>query len=685
VTIRAALLCAAVAIAGCTNATQQTSASAQPETAETASPVAIASESPASSAPPVTAQASLQPSPSATAASTLNPNLLSFSYGTFVRHWTPGASADGANQLPAGGGWNVKSGMTQPVALVFELPAPAHLTAISMRTYPPSNATFAISDDDRTYRDFGHVTTADSSSAASVATDANGRYVRVTFTPPVAQGFSVASVTAGGTMDSPAPASLDGRWIAADDEEVHDTAIKGITSSIPAMWGASKGRGQYATFVHDGTLTAFSCTSDLNTAVWRGAIAGNGASNKDDTLHVVAGGTLLVGHENLHSVLAHRVADASACSMSAAGSGPEVAVFTRLAGTALQAGDPKLVPGHRYVRTPLPLLDRHAIGDARAVLIDDSCSAGKDLADWQVGELLQWVNEGHALVLRDADKCPAVDYGFLPYSFTTSAGGAAASSGKNLEVVASSTLGSSNRSDRAHYIDVPAYLHAELQQLGDTEIMTTHDPHWCGLMYAVNRYGAGGWVHAYARYGKGLIVYNGFDEDDLYTRIEPARRISQLEYAQSPAGALPCAVHVADGPPQPAAAAAVRAPATKTAIAKALLQSKRARIYGIHFDVASARIQPQSERVIGEIAQVLREYPSWRMLVEGHTDSDGGAQYNLALSLRRAESVVTDLDHRYHVSPARLRAAGYGQTRPVASNSTSTGKALNRRVELVRY
>ena len=111
---------------------------------------------------------------------------------------------------------------------------------------------------------------------------------------------------------------------------------------------------------------------------------------------------------------------------------------------------------------------------------------------------------------------------------------------------------------------------------------------------------------------------------------------------------------------------------------------KRIRIYGIHFDVDSAVIQARSEPVIGEIAQLLHANPSWRFQVEGHTDSDGGATYNLGLSQRRAQAVVDDLVARYHIARSRLVAKGYGLTRPVASNATDAGKALNRRVELLR-
>jgi len=111
---------------------------------------------------------------------------------------------------------------------------------------------------------------------------------------------------------------------------------------------------------------------------------------------------------------------------------------------------------------------------------------------------------------------------------------------------------------------------------------------------------------------------------------------------------------------------------------------KRIRIYGIHFDVDSAVIQPRSEPVIAEIAQILKINPGLRFQVEGHTDSDGGAAYNLGLSQRRAQAVVDDLVKRYGIARSRLVAKGFGLTKPVAPNTTDAGKALNRRVELLR-
>ena len=116
----------------------------------------------------------------------------------------------------------------------------------------------------------------------------------------------------------------------------------------------------------------------------------------------------------------------------------------------------------------------------------------------------------------------------------------------------------------------------------------------------------------------------------------------------------------------------------------AILPHQTIRLYGIHFDYDSAHIQPRSEPVIAGVAALMRANPSWHFEISGHTDSDGGAPYNLALSQRRAQSVVNDLVTRYGIARSRMVAKGYGLTRPVASNATETGKALNRRVELER-
>ncbi len=71
------------------------------------------------------------------------------------------------------------------------------------------------------------------------------------------------------------------------------------------------------------------------------------------------------------------------------------------------------------------------------------------------------------------------------------------------------------------------------------------------------------------------------------------------------------------------------------------------------------------------------------LLVVGHTDNEGGFDYNIDLSRRRAESVTATLIREYEINADRLTPWGVGYTAPVATNTTDAGRALNRRVELV--
>ena len=110
-------------------------------------------------------------------------------------------------------------------------------------------------------------------------------------------------------------------------------------------------------------------------------------------------------------------------------------------------------------------------------------------------------------------------------------------------------------------------------------------------------------------------------------------------------------------------------------------QSGTVAIYGIHFDTASAKLRPDSLPSLNQILQLVKSSSGSRWTIAGHTDNQGGADYNLKLSLARAHSVVTWLT-QHGVSGDVLTAKGYGLTRPVADNATDSGRALNRRVEV---
>jgi len=110
----------------------------------------------------------------------------------------------------------------------------------------------------------------------------------------------------------------------------------------------------------------------------------------------------------------------------------------------------------------------------------------------------------------------------------------------------------------------------------------------------------------------------------------------------------------------------------------------RVALYGIQFDFDSTSLKQSSNDTLAEIARALSESPDLALYVVGHTDNEGALDYNRDLSERRAQAVVNRLVAIYGIEEGRLTPAGVGPVSPVATNETEEGKALNRRVELVR-
>ncbi|MDP9045369.1 MAG: OmpA family protein [Pseudomonadota bacterium] len=101
----------------------------------------------------------------------------------------------------------------------------------------------------------------------------------------------------------------------------------------------------------------------------------------------------------------------------------------------------------------------------------------------------------------------------------------------------------------------------------------------------------------------------------------------------------------------------------------------------ISFDTGSAAIKPPMRAVLDPFASSLRDDPSTRLRIVGHTDSTGSDAINNPLSLERAQSVRDYLASR-GVAPGRVELAGRGSREPVADNTTEVGRAKNRRVEI---
>lgn len=101
----------------------------------------------------------------------------------------------------------------------------------------------------------------------------------------------------------------------------------------------------------------------------------------------------------------------------------------------------------------------------------------------------------------------------------------------------------------------------------------------------------------------------------------------------------------------------------------------------IFFETGSDKLKGMSASRLDDLAGILKQYPSAKLTIEGHTDNTGDPQKNMVLSQKRCDSVKNYLSSK-GVDPNRMTATGYGDTRPVADNKTSDGRAKNRRVEL---
>ncbi len=101
----------------------------------------------------------------------------------------------------------------------------------------------------------------------------------------------------------------------------------------------------------------------------------------------------------------------------------------------------------------------------------------------------------------------------------------------------------------------------------------------------------------------------------------------------------------------------------------------------VTFDVGRSTIKPQFYEVLDSVAVVINKYRKNGVDIAGHTDNSGSPDLNQVLSEQRANSVASYL-RKQGVNPGRMYAEGFGESRPIASNSSPAGRAQNRRVEI---
>ncbi len=103
-------------------------------------------------------------------------------------------------------------------------------------------------------------------------------------------------------------------------------------------------------------------------------------------------------------------------------------------------------------------------------------------------------------------------------------------------------------------------------------------------------------------------------------------------------------------------------------------------LHKIEFETNKATLTAKGKEIVDRVAAILNKYPAVKIKIEGYTDSDGKAEYNLKLSQDRVDTVKAELV-KSGISAERLKAIGYGETKPLVPNDSAENKARNRRVE----
>jgi len=136
-------------------------------------------------------------------------------------------------------------------------------------------------------------------------------------------------------------------------------------------------------------------------------------------------------------------------------------------------------------------------------------------------------------------------------------------------------------------------------------------------------------------------------------------------------------------PVQKAAPPPIVAAAPILVIVPVVKMQKYCSILDIQFEIKQDEIQREEKEKLAVVGTFMNKYPDTTAVIEGHSDNVGEHEYNIKLSQRRAQSVVSYLMDNFHISSTRLTAVGYGNTRPIADNSTREGQQMNRRINAV--
>jgi outer membrane protein OmpA-like peptidoglycan-associated protein len=630
----------------------------------------------APSAAPSVLSPAAQPSPSV--------NLLSISRGALVRRWPSEIPIEGWPGAPLyDNTWRSGPGKNGPFEFVFELPEPATIerfgVALPTSAVPAlQHVRFAVSSTSATdgFRDAGSFDVAGNAVGAQRVTlgqPLEARWVRVTLAAPSGSNVAFAGVSASGTVaQTTADVSIAGVWLIDDQPKVPNDPLYAGRNELPARVDASAGAQHYGILhvLQRGTEAQLVECHDGIFKTWHGYVHGSAIrleaqDRSPGTATLDREGTTLVATDdsNTFPFIAFRIANAPACQPTLpVGAGKSVLVI----GSGYPPGASAPVPwfrGYRFVPVFAPLFRTEDLAQADIAVLADTCDAMHVFSEWQKRAIVDFVAAGGKLLIHDSDACIRTDYSFLPYPFDTSAPGRSGTRGRNLFLAESDTLGS-DTTDGAHLVDTKAYVDG-IQDLGDANIVTTHDPHWCGHLFNTNRLNVNGFVQMYAHFGKGLIVYDGLDADDAAGNSQN-QRVLRFELDQPTRGPLPCTQRVAGSfvvsPSQRRTYAAQTAQSLKFRLDVLAIQgwngNVRLSVAGPPGSTWPSSVSPNVVSLRGgeERALVTIDVPgaapaaTYRFLVTGTNDVGLSARAEITLEGRHEPTIARQLSHAGRVA-----------------------------------
>jgi outer membrane protein OmpA-like peptidoglycan-associated protein len=540
-----------VVVAACSRQTAQTTAASPPPSPSVSASVeATAASTPVDSGSPLPESSagagSPAPtaSPTATPTATPNPNLLAVQNGTVLRAY-PAAAANPV--ALAGAGLSVDDKATGPWVIVYELPGVATLTSLNAQlpvktdTGQGSTVTFALSTTSASagFSDVGSLSSVASPAPQTIAlNNPHARWVRITANRTgTAAPFN--ALGALGTIAPPPAKNIAGTYVQYGNP--YDQGAFRAAPNEPDPWylhvvtlGQDGINGQQC---YNGHLAAaYPGTFDGRTWQWK-------RSDNFGRYTVNDEGTLLIENEDRGSAYWVRTEQRPKfCVPQVVGSGATNVLVLETGNFAglypIDAENVKKFPGMRFTRIGAAMVDQSLIVGASTIIFNTLCNADDLIAPAQNDAIAQWVQNGHKLLIYDADGCGhQTHYAVLPYPFVSNNPGAHGAKGDRLILVEDDSLGTSDKTDKTHFLDPIAYAQGG-NQLGDANTVTTQDPHWCGHLFGTNVNHVNGFMQMYAPYGKGLIVYDGFDSDD--GGVPSYQQVRRLELTQSLPADLPC-------------------------------------------------------------------------------------------------------------------------------------------------